>query len=92
MWLREEDQSPFEKPGCPPSGICDCFAIDWGYRYFPDRTGEEWNEWVRQELRDSSKRFEAGLDARAQSEDLGNDHVEFNSLGNREFKAIDGHG
>ena len=69
-------------------GEYDCFAIDWGYRYLPDRTGEEWNEWVRQELRDSSKRFEAGLDARAQSEDLGNDHVEFNSLGIENLKQL----
>ena len=51
-------------------GEYDCFAIDWGYRYLPDRTGEEWNEWVKQESRDSSKRFEGGVDIRAQSEDL----------------------
>ena len=69
-------------------GEYDCFAIDWGYRYLPDRTGEEWNEWVSQEFRDSSKRFEAGLDARAQSEDLGNDHVEFNSLGIENLKQL----
>ena len=36
----------------------------------------------------SSKRFEAGMDARAQSEDLGNDHVEFNSLGIENLKRL----
>ena len=69
-------------------GEYDCFAIDWGYRYLPDRTGEEWNEWVKQESRDSSKRFEGGVDIRAQSEDLGNDHVEFNSLGIENLKRL----
>ena len=69
-------------------GEYDCFAIDWGYRYLPDRTGEEWTEWVKQESRDSSKRFEGGVDIRAQSEDLGNDHVEFNSLGIENLKRL----
>ncbi|MFR7807905.1 MAG: hypothetical protein ACLU4N_00610 [Butyricimonas faecihominis] len=39
--------------------------------------GEEWNEWVRQELRDSSKRFEASL-MLGRTGGPGNDHVEFN--------------
>ncbi len=84
---REEDRIPLRNR-VARVGEYDCFAIDWGYRYLPDRTGEEWNEWVRQELRDSSKRFEAGMDARAQSEDLGNDHVEFNSLGIENLKRL----
>ena len=43
---------------------------------------------MKQESRDSSKRFEGGVDIRAQSEDLGNDHVEFNSLGIENLKRL----
>lgn len=69
-------------------GEYDRFAIEWGYRYLPDLSDRKRDEWVREEQRDPAKRFEWGMDVRAQSEDLGNDHVAFNSRGMEHLKQL----
>ncbi|WP_292270723.1 zinc-dependent metalloprotease [Butyricimonas sp.] len=69
-------------------GEYDRFAIEWGYRYVPGRTDEELNSWVEKERRAPNKRFVDMEDCRAQAEDLGNDHVEFNTRGIEHLKQL----
>ncbi|WP_065219573.1 MULTISPECIES: zinc-dependent metalloprotease [Butyricimonas] len=69
-------------------GEYDRFAIEWGYRYAPGRTDKELNEWVDEEQRTPAKRFVDAMDCRAQSEDLGNDHVDFNARGIEHLKRL----
>lgn len=69
-------------------GEYDRFAIEWGYRYLPDQSDKQRDEWVREEQREPAKRFESGVDVRAQAEDLGNDHVAVNSRGIEHLKQL----
>ncbi|OZC02981.1 zinc-dependent metalloprotease [Rubricoccus marinus] len=73
----------------PDVGEYDKWVTNWGYRYFPDASGEpEEREMLqamtREALKDPVNRYGAQgaiLDPRAQSEDLGDDAVYASQLG-----------
>ena len=69
-------------------GTYDHFAIEWGYRYAPEGCVKNLDEWVEKEQRNPEKRFVDMIDVRAQSEDLGNDHVDFNGQGIENLKRL----
>lgn len=66
-------------------GVFDRHAIEWGYRIFPGKDAAERaknrREWLKQARQDSLLWFSGGMDVRAQSEDLGNDHVASSTQG-----------
>lgn len=65
-------------------GAYDKFAIEWGYRYFHNKTLEQetafLNKWVVDKQTDKRLRFSDSYDPRVQKEDLGNDNVESNRI------------
>ena len=67
-------------------GEYDRWAIEYGYRIFPGKTEEEQERnrqaWLKQTAGELQHRFLGSNDVRAQSEDLGDDHVAFNIEGN----------
>lgn len=73
-------------------GIYDRWAIKWGYGIFPGKNIEERtkkrDEWKLASMKDSLLWFSGGLDVRAQSEDLGNDHVAVNTRGVENLKYL----
>ena len=81
----------------PRIGDYDRFAIEWGYRYFPQfKTAKEEQkylvDWVK-EQRHANPRLEFGTetdpwDPRFQSEDLSNDAIAANELGMKNLHRI----
>lgn len=73
-------------------GQYDKLAIEWAYRIFPGETPEEQQKnreiWLTEKQTDPRNRFKDGLDFKAQSEDLGNDHVELNTQGVENLKQL----
>ena len=73
-------------------GVYDEWAIEWGYRWFPQlKTAEEekdyLNKWVVKKLEDPRFLY-AYSGAKSQAEDLGNDAVKAGRLGIRNLKKI----
>lgn len=81
----------------PGIGEYDMFAIEWGYRYFPDMASAEEERdslqtWTTAQ-RHANPRLEFGTETnrsepRFQSEDLGDNTVEANELGIKNLKRI----
>lgn len=74
-------------------GEYDKWAIEWGYRLFPGRSFAERNQnralWNQEKKQNPVVRFMgSALDVRSQSEDLGNDHVAFNTQGIENLKYL----
>ena len=83
----------------PRIGMYDEFAIEWGYRYFPEagnlkRDNEKLRAWV-DERRQDPKLFyieeTTYSDPRVQSEDSGDDVIKANRLGMNNLKYIMAH-
>jgi hypothetical protein len=87
-----------EKGIFPRIGVYDEFAIEWGYRWFDQfKTREEeqtyLNNWVIQKTNADKRLWFGmetlfGIDARAQSEDLGDDPVMASTYGIRNLKQV----
>lgn len=83
----------------PKIGPYDGWAIEWGYRLFPeynnpDKELGKLNEWVIEKTKD--KRYYFGsesspADPRAQAEDLGSNQMETNELGIKNLKYVVNH-
>lgn len=81
----------------PRVGMYDKWAIEWGYRWFPQyKTAEEeqphLNQWIIEKLR-ADKRYSFGTeldrnDPRNQSEDLGDDAMLAGTYGIKNLKRI----
>lgn len=75
-------------------GQYDKLAIEWGYRIFPGETPEEQQKnkeiWLVEKQADPRNQFGDDLDFKAQSEDLGNDHVLLNTQGVENLKQLMG--
>lgn len=75
-------------------GEYDRWAIEYGYRIFPGKSEKEQEcnrqEWIRQTCSDPQHRIVSGNDVRAQAEDLGNDHVAFNTQAVENLKYLCG--
>ncbi len=82
----------------PKLGTYDMFAIEWGYRYYPDTVKnsiltEKLNNFVKEEIGKGGIGFldEKSSDPRVQSEDSGNDIVYASRLGMKNVKYIMDH-
>jgi len=81
---------------CPRIGVYDNYAIEWGYRYFPDTLNlasetELLRKWVDGKRKHPALLFVREndlLDPRVQSEDFGSDVIYANSLGIRNLNVI----
>ncbi len=81
---------------CPRIGVYDNYAIEWGYRYFPDTLNlasetELLRKWVDGKRKNPALLFVREndlLDPRVQSEDFGSDVIYANSLGIKNLKVI----
>ena len=81
----------------PRLGEYDLFAIEWGYRYFPEMKDEQEEKtylraWTtRQRIENERRFFGTEYDARnprCQSEDLGDNNMKANELGMENLKRI----
>lgn len=78
----------------PRIGDYDEWAIEWGYRLFPDKSPEAekqfLNEWVKKQSDNPRLRFifSNGNDPRAQTEDLGDNAMQAGAYGIRNLKRI----
>lgn len=80
----------------PRIGDYDKWAIEWGYRRFPDLTTPEaeaskMNEWVIEKNKDPRLWFGTEInpnDPREQNEDLGDNQMRSNELGIRNLKVV----
>ena len=82
----------------PCIGPYDKWAIEWGYRYYPQfKTPEEESEYLKkvvtEKLKDPTGIYKYGdeldlSDPRCQSEDLGVNHMESNEIGMNNLKVI----
>ncbi|MFA5849889.1 MAG: zinc-dependent metalloprotease [Bacteroidales bacterium] len=80
----------------PRLGHYDYWAIEWGYRRFPEidnpvKEHAKLNQWIIEKTRD--KRYSFGTessasDPRLQSEDLGENQMEANELGIKNLKMV----
>ena len=83
----------------PRIGIYDEFAIEWGYRYFPEasdlkRDNEKLRAWVDEKRYDPKMVYIEETtygDPRVQSEDSGDDVIKANRLGINNLKYIMAH-
>lgn len=83
----------------PKTGVYDDFAIEWGYRLYPEckslEAETEWlRSWVTEKRKDYTCRYmeETTLqDPRVQSEDSGDDVIYANRLGMANLKVIMDH-
>ena len=93
-----EDNVPREYT-FPRIGPYDLWAIEWGYRRFPDITNpvdekEKLNLWIVEKNKDPRLWFgheSNPNDPRSQSEDLGENQMEANELGIKNLKHIMSH-
>lgn len=81
----------------PRMGEYDLFAIEWGYRYFPDMKDEREEQeylqaWTTQQRNENDRRIFGTeynpSDPRMQSEDLGDNNMKANELGIENLKRI----
>lgn len=84
-----------EKGLLPRIGSYDKWAIEWGYKWFPQfKTTEEETpyliNWVKEKMTDKRLWFgsEHSWDPRCQSEDLGDDVIKANNYGMKNLKRI----
>ena len=83
----------------PRIGMYDEFAIEWGYRYFPEagnlkRDNEKLRAWVDERRQDPKLFYIEEMtygDPRVQSEDSGDDVIKANRLGMNNLKYIMAH-
>ena len=83
----------------PRIGMYDEFAIEWGYRYFPEagnlkRDNEKLRAWVDERRQDPKLFYIEEMtygDPRVQSEDSGDDVIKANRLGMTNLKYIMAH-
>ncbi len=83
----------------PRIGMYDEFAIEWGYRYFPEagnlkRDNEKLRAWVDERRQDPKLFYIEEMtygDLRVQSEDSGDDVIKANRLGMNNLKYIMAH-
>ena len=83
----------------PRIGMYDEFAIEWGYRYFPEagnlkRDNEKLRAWVDERRQDPKLFYIEEMtygDPRVQSEDSGEDVIKANRLGMNNLKYIMAH-
>ena len=70
----------------------DKYAIEWGYRLFPGKDAAERIKnralWNKEKQKNSINHFSGGGDVYSQAEDLGNDHVAFNTQGIENLKYL----
>ena len=75
-------------------GDYDYWAIEWGYKHFPDKTEEEekqiLNDWIKSQYSNPRLRYyhQDGMDPRAQTEDLGDNAIKASEYGIRNLKRI----
>ncbi|MGZ5134078.1 MAG: zinc-dependent metalloprotease [Flavitalea sp.] len=75
-------------------GEYDHWAIEWGYKQFPDKTEEEekqiLNDWIKSQYSNPRLRYyhQDGMDPRAQTEDLGDNAIKASEYGIRNLKRI----
>lgn len=78
----------------PRIGDYDEWAIEWGYRLFPDKSPEaekqHLNDWVKKQSDNPRLRFifANGNDPRAQTEDLGDNAMQAGTYGIRNLKRV----
>ncbi|MFI0429388.1 zinc-dependent metalloprotease [Mariniflexile sp. HMF6888] len=79
----------------PKLGTYDVFAIEWGYRYYPDALKtpiltEKLNDFVKEEMSKGGIGYleEKSTDPRVQSEDSGDDIIYASRLGIKNLKYI----
>lgn len=89
--LRPEDKVDF-KNRIARIGQYDKLAIEWGYRIFPGATPTEQQQnrdiWLTQKQSDPRNLFGGGVDFKAQSEDLGDNHILLNTQGLENLKQL----
>lgn len=95
-YVAQPEDKITEKGILPRIGAYDLWAIEWGYRWFPDQDAEQqkasMNNWVIQRT-SKDKRLWFGTerdqeDPRTQNEDLGDDAMEAGNYGIRNLKRI----
>jgi hypothetical protein len=80
----------------PVIGVYDDYAIEWGYRYFPEfkdaqQTSDYLSKWVSKKRKDPRFFYyeESDFyDPRVQSEDIGDNNMKANALGVENLKKI----
>lgn len=81
----------------PRMGEYDLFAIEWGYRYFPEMKDEQEEKdylqaWTTRQRNENERRIFGSeynpSDPRMQSEDLGDNNMKANELGIENLKRI----
>ncbi|MBE9599578.1 zinc-dependent metalloprotease [Pedobacter sp. MC2016-24] len=79
----------------PVVGVYDDYAIEWGYRFMPEKdaqtAADELTSWVSEKRKDPRFfYFEEGdfYDPRVQSEDIGDNNMKANALGVENLKII----
>jgi len=89
----EDQMSPAEL--LPVIGAYDDYAIEWGYKYMPEKSPAEavayLSSWVSEKRKDPRFfYFEEGdfFDPRVQSEDIGDNNMKANALGVENLKKI----
>jgi hypothetical protein len=94
-YVAQPEDSISQSELMPRIGVYDKWAIEWGYRLFPQyKTPESekgyLNKWIIERTSDKRLMFgsEKSWDPRAQKEDLSNDVVKANRLGIKNLKRI----
>jgi hypothetical protein len=94
-YVAQPEDSLDEKDLFPRIGEYDCWAIEWGYRLFPQyQTANDetafLNEWVIKKTKSKALKFisEGSWDPRNQTEDLGDDFVKSSTYGIKNLKRI----
>ena len=98
LYLAEEKDNIPQELLFPCIGPYDKWAIEWGYRYYPQfKTPEEESEYLKkiviEKLKDPTGIYKYGTDIdpsdpRYQSEDLGANQMESNELGINNLKVV----
>ncbi len=98
LYLAEEKDNIPQELLFPCIGPYDKWAIEWGYRYYPQfKTPQEESEYLKkvvtEKLKDPSGIYKYGTDIdpsdpRYQSEDLGANQMESNELGINNLKVV----
>ena len=98
LYLAEEKDNIPQELLFPSIGPYDKWAVEWGYRYYPQfKTPEEESEYLKkivtEKLKDPSGIYKYGdeldpSDPRYQSEDLGANQMESNEVGIRNLKVV----
>ena len=98
LYLAQEKDNIPQELLFPCIGPYDKWAIEWGYRYYPQfKTPEEESEYLKkivtEKLKDPTGIYKYGdeldpSDPRYQSEDLGVNHMESNEIGMSNLKVV----